>query len=783
MDIFHRHREAQEHELAAAMLELALQTPEYRPEALIWKGIDALPHDPKLAFIYLSNAAHALPDRADVHALLGRSMLAQGQPELAARYLSAIWQKLPNDPALRMMLWHARSQSTSPEELRRLILLHLPDITAANELAFVLKILAAQPDAVGTVGVVRFMPEEKEIQGWAVDLRNVHAPVALELEAGGRTMSVTANTAHPMLTAAGLPATHGGIRIKVPNPTPAVTVRFATGVLLLGSPVSAMPTFVPPAPMQEVGKNYPVDVLIPVYDGLEETLECINSAIAARKLNRTPHRLVVLDDATPVAALSKALKVLARNGKITLIRHPVNLGFIRTMNRAMAISPRQDVVWLNADTRVHANWLDRLRSAAYASDDIASVTPFTNNGELMSFPISRVSSSMPSAEEQAQLDTLASQFAGPAVELETGCGFCLYIKRAALDATGYLDEVHLNRGYGEETDWCLRARQLGWRHIGATHVFVAHKGGVSFGEEKRLRVAYNNAFLRKRFPDAEAAYEAFCKRDPLRPARNELQRARLTGLFGDLLDLQDLLKEKEVGRKEYLDTSLLLSCRTQIDGTIATLKADLRPTPFVIDYALPNEQNELAADITKIKKHNKVNVKLLVDKDLSAIIFDLGLKLGLNQISHPLVTITADQKDLQYVASLRSALIADDLAQPEILDKWIELARALKTANSDITLITKNDLALIPSLEATGVIHSLKTLPAITINEVIKLSGVEQMITLDSLNIQTDNFLHGIKSAALPLFYLDLKQSLETLSDGNFSVNSLINLASSTSKP
>ena len=78
MDIFHRHREAQEHERAAAMLELALQTPEYRPEALIWKGIDALPDDPKLAFIFLSNAAHALPDRADVHALLGRRL--SGRP-------------------------------------------------------------------------------------------------------------------------------------------------------------------------------------------------------------------------------------------------------------------------------------------------------------------------------------------------------------------------------------------------------------------------------------------------------------------------------------------------------------------------------------------------------------------------------------------------------------------------------------------------------------------------------------------------------------------------------
>jgi len=77
-------------------------------------------------------------------------------------------------------------------------------------------------------------------------------------------------------------------------------------------------------------------VLIPVYDGLEETLECINSAIAARKLNRTPHRIVVLDDATPLPVLSKALKVLAAKGKIKLIQNPTNLGW-RCVNSPVVV--------------------------------------------------------------------------------------------------------------------------------------------------------------------------------------------------------------------------------------------------------------------------------------------------------------------------------------------------------------------------------------------------------------------------------------------------------------
>ena len=225
MDIFHGHRLADERGLADTALERALQTSEYQPEALLWKGIDALSQDPRLAFVFFSNAIHAFPQRADVHALIGRSILAQNQPALASRYLTAAWEKLPDEPALRMMLWQARSQSETPEKLRRIILAQLSDITVANELAFVLKLLAAQQDTPGTVGVVRYLPELLEIHGWAIDLRNLQTPAALQLEANGHVISMTANAPNPLLTAAGLPATHGGIRIRVPNACSACAFR------------------------------------------------------------------------------------------------------------------------------------------------------------------------------------------------------------------------------------------------------------------------------------------------------------------------------------------------------------------------------------------------------------------------------------------------------------------------------------------------------------------------------------------------------------------------------
>jgi GT2 family glycosyltransferase len=265
-----------------------------------------------------------------------------------------------------------------------------------------------------------------------------------------------------------------------------------------------------------------IDVLEPVYKGQKDTLDCLHSLIQYQADNQTPHQIIVLDDASPEGNLVNALQRLARKGQITYIRREQNLGFIKNMNRGMALHPARDVVWLNADTRVHGNWLDRLKAAAYSHDQIASATPFSNNGELMSFPVMRQQAPMPTPEQHALLDQTAAELKNAPIDIPLGCGFCFYLKRAAINDVGYLDEVALQRGYGEETDWCARATAKGWRHAGATNVFVAHRGGSSFGAEKALRVQQNNAVIRQRYPTLEKRFDRFVQQDPLKPARDAL---------------------------------------------------------------------------------------------------------------------------------------------------------------------------------------------------------------------------------------------------------------------
>jgi glycosyltransferase involved in cell wall biosynthesis len=122
---------------------------------------------------------------------------------------------------------------------------------------------------------------------------------------------------------------------------------------------------------------------------------------------------------------------------------------------------------------------------------------------------------------------LARQVNGrTAVEIPVGIGFCMYIRRACLDAVGVLRADLFAQGYGEENDFCLRARHLGWRHVAAPGVFVAHVGGHSFGTAAWHLQARNEALLERLHPGYGKLIATHATADPLAPSRRRLDLAR-----------------------------------------------------------------------------------------------------------------------------------------------------------------------------------------------------------------------------------------------------------------
>jgi O-antigen biosynthesis protein len=269
-----------------------------------------------------------------------------------------------------------------------------------------------------------------------------------------------------------------------------------------------------------------VDVIVPVYAGTQDTLRCLHSVLT--QTQDTPFELVVVDDCGPEPALREMLALLAARGLFTLLVNDANQGFVRSVNRGLALHPSREVVILNADTRVHGNWLDRLLAHARAAPAAASVTPLSNNATLCSYPRTLEDNPELSRVEATQLDRIAARVnAGRHVDVPTGVGFCMYMRRETIAQIGPLDAERFGRGYGEENDWCLRATDAGWYHLIAADIYVTHSGSVSFGAEASPRVAAAMKLIAERWPDYTQRIAQHVAIDALATARARMDAVRL----------------------------------------------------------------------------------------------------------------------------------------------------------------------------------------------------------------------------------------------------------------
>lgn len=246
-----------------------------------------------------------------------------------------------------------------------------------------------------------------------------------------------------------------------------------------------------------------VAIVVPVYNAPDLVDACLEAVLAH---TRGRAQLIVIDDASSDPAIAPLLVRYASLARVRVLRNDSNRGFTATANRGIELAGRADVVLLNADAEVGPNWLNGLRRAAYAGDDIATATAVSDNAGAFSVPELEQVNVLPACWHFNDCARALWQGAGLVYpELPTGNGFCLYIRRTVIDAIGVLDEVAFAQGYGEENDFCQRAAQRGLRHVIAGNVLVKHARSQSFGEERRLALGVAGmAVLRERWPHYEA---------------------------------------------------------------------------------------------------------------------------------------------------------------------------------------------------------------------------------------------------------------------------------------
>jgi GT2 family glycosyltransferase len=254
-----------------------------------------------------------------------------------------------------------------------------------------------------------------------------------------------------------------------------------------------------------------IDIIIPVYKGISEVQDCLRSLL--EDSSQCFSRIIIIDDKSPEPEVSQWLREFCPSDeRIHLLSNEVNLGFVGTVNRGIRYSERNDVVLLNSDTMVPDGWLQRLRGHAYGSDKIATVTPFSNNATICSYPSAK-GGPMPFGLNLSEIDEATARVnRGRSVSVPTGVGFCMYVRRQCLDEVGLLDEARFGKGYGEEVDFCKRSGLAGWDNRLACDLFVYHAGEVSFGKNSPHLAAGQRA-LQELYPDFNLIVDRHVRRD------------------------------------------------------------------------------------------------------------------------------------------------------------------------------------------------------------------------------------------------------------------------------
>lgn len=258
-------------------------------------------------------------------------------------------------------------------------------------------------------------------------------------------------------------------------------------------------------------------IILPVFNAYEHLVACLESLDA-----HCPHaEVLVVNDASTDSRIQPLLQAWADSGQFRkLIVNTENRGFVHSANLGLS-GCQNDVVLLNSDTVVTQGWLEALAACLASDVSIATATPWTNNGEIVSFPLFCAAAVVP--ENLAEIAAVIGQAGAPEYPvLPTAVGFCMAISRQAISQVGMFDEDTFGRGYGEENDFCMRAAQKGMKSVLCDNAYVAHAGNASFGPEGLKPDENSMGRLLQRHPGYQCLVATFIKDDPLAMRRNFL---------------------------------------------------------------------------------------------------------------------------------------------------------------------------------------------------------------------------------------------------------------------
>lgn len=230
--------------------------------------------------------------------------------------------------------------------------------------------------------------------------------------------------------------------------------------------------------------NRPVTIVILTWNGLEMTRRCLDSLTTSTAFPN--YHLVVVDNGSSDGTAD----CLEKRGDIHVLRNTVNTGFAAAVNRGIRHAPADhDIVLLNNDTVIEqADWLVRMQECAHRSADTGLVGCRLRNrdGSLQHagayLPLDHFRGTLTGGGERDIGQYRATR------DVESVVFACVYLKREVLDAVGLLDEDYFC--YYEDTDYCYRAAQRGYRTVYCGDVTILHHENASTENDPGARRSF-----------------------------------------------------------------------------------------------------------------------------------------------------------------------------------------------------------------------------------------------------------------------------------------------------
>jgi GT2 family glycosyltransferase len=195
---------------------------------------------------------------------------------------------------------------------------------------------------------------------------------------------------------------------------------------------------------------------------------------------------------------------------VHLIRNKTNLGYTRPMNQALRTATGEFLIQLNPDTLPHEQAFDNLFHFMQINRDVGICGPkiLNRNGTLQrqcrrsaARPwdvityFSGLSNLFPNSKLFGRY-LLTYLPEDEIAEVEAVSGACMMIRRNVIEQIGYLDEQFF--AYQEDSDYCMRARQAGWKVVYYPKAVVTHYGGLGGSRDQPYRgiIEWHRSYLR-----------------------------------------------------------------------------------------------------------------------------------------------------------------------------------------------------------------------------------------------------------------------------------------------